>query len=106
MSNEEQGIFQAQIAADKARLARGERLDDRHDASVATLGERVFLYFGFIAFIGLMVLWATAKSALLLYGSLVGAILLAIAWGWLRIRRIARIRQQRARQAAAMQTKK
>ena len=106
MSNEEQGIFQAQIAADQARLARGEKLDDRHDASVAALGEKVFLYVGVLAFIGLMVLWATAKSALLLYGSLAGAILLIFAWGWLRLKRIARIREQRARQAAAMQTDK
>ena len=106
MSNEEQGIFQAQVAADQARLARGEKLGDRHDASVATLGERIFLYVGAIAFIGLMVLWATAKSALLLYGSLVGAILLVVAWGWLRLKRIDRIREQRARQAAAMQTDK
>ena len=101
MSNEEQGIAQAQIAADQARMARGEKLQDRND-----LGEKIFLYLGAIAFLGLMVIWATASSALLLYGSFACALLLIVAWGWLRIRRIARIREERARQAAAMKANK
>ena len=106
MSNEEQGIAQAQIAADQARRARGEKLHDREDSGIGSLGERMFLYLGAIAFLGLIVLWATATSALLLYGSFAFAILLVIAWGWLRLRRIARIRQERARQVAASQADK
>ena len=103
MSHEEQGIAQAQIAADQARRARGEPL---HESANSFLGERIFLYFGVIAFIGLMVVWATASSALVLYGSLFLAILLVLAWGCLRIRRINRIKQERARQAAASQAAK
>lgn len=103
MSNEEQAIFQAQVAADQARLASGEKLHDRHGSGISYLGERIFLYLGAIAFLGLIVLWATATSALVLYGSFACAILLVFAWGWLRLKRIARIKEERARQAAAMQ---
>ena len=49
--------------------------------------------------IGLMVLWATATSALLIYGSFAGLILLFILWGLTRIKRIENERVQRARQA-------
>jgi uncharacterized membrane protein len=49
--------------------------------------------------IGLLILWATAKSPLLLYGSLVAVILLTLLWGYVRIKHIERRRQQRAQQA-------
>ena len=104
MSNAEQGIGQTQIKADGSRLAQGEDLQDRHDSSITYLNDRIFLYLGAIAFLGLLVVWATASSALILYGSFGIAILLVVLWGLLRIQRIKRITEDRARQVAAMQS--
>ena len=106
MSNQEQGIAQTRIAADQARLARGEKQHEGSHSSSRDFGERVFLYLGIIAFLGLIVLWATATSPLLLYGSFAFVLSLVFAWGWLRIGRIARTRDERARQVAVMKTDK
>lgn len=60
MSNEEQGIMQAQLAADRSRMAGGGGLQDRHAVGVSNLSERTSLYLGVIAFLGLLAVWATA----------------------------------------------
>lgn len=98
MSHEEQGIGQAQIDADKARRARGEKLHEGENIASSSLNERVLLYLGTIVFVGLLVLWATASSPWLLYGSLIFAIGLAVLWGYLRLARIRRVEAMRARQ--------
>lgn len=106
MSNEEQGIAQAQIAAEQARRARGEELHSQEDSVSAGLNERVLMYLGVIAFVGLLVVWATASSAWVLYGSLAAAIGLTVLWGYLRLARRRKIAAIRARQVEALQAQK
>ena len=106
MSHEEQGIAQAQIAAEQSRRARGEKLHQDENFPSGSLNERVLLYLGVIVFIGLLVMWATASSPWLLYGSLVLAIGLTVLWGYLRLARNRRIEAMRARQVEALQAQR
>ncbi len=103
MSNAEQGIGQSQIAAAKTRTGETDGLNKVHKWNIAYLDDRIFIYLGAIAFLGLLVVWATASSALVLYGSLALVILLTILWGVARINRNDRINAERARQVKAMQ---
>ena len=102
MSNAEEGIARTQAAAAKAGGAGG--LKKHHDWTVAYLDERIVIFLLAIAVIGLMVLWANATSALVLYGSLAGVILLIVLWGIARIKRLESIRRDRLRQAASWQS--
>lgn len=99
MSDPEQGISQAQIAAAQAQSKQGEGLQKHHQWNVANLDERIFFYIGTLAVLGLFVLWLAVPSALVVYGSLGVIILLIIVWGVLRIRRIERIQKKRELQA-------
>jgi hypothetical protein len=98
MSNAEEGIARIQAAAIKAHGTQGGKLREHQERSVAYLDERILAYVFAIAFIGLIVVWATTTSALILYGSLAAVILLTILWGVARVKRIERTRQERARQ--------
>lgn len=100
--NAEEGIARTQAAAAQARGAGG--LKRHHDGTVAYLDERIVVFLLTIAVIGLVVLWANASSALILYGSLAGVILLTLLWGRARIRRLEAMRRERSRQAAAWQS--
>ena len=93
MSNAEEGIAKTQAAAAQAKGSEG--LEAHHKWNIAYLDERILTFVLAIAFIGLIVLWATVKSALILYGSLSGVILLTILWGVARFKRIERVRQER-----------
>ena len=99
MSDPEQSISQAQIAAAQAQSKQGEGLQKHHKWNVANLDERIFLYIGTLAILGLLVLWLALPSALVVYGSLGVIILLIVVWGVLRIRRIDRIQKERELQA-------
>lgn len=102
MSNAEQGIAQTQIEAARTEQGEADALQNYQRRSIAYLDDRIFLYLGAIAFLGLLVVWATSTSALMLYGSLGVAILLTILWGVARINRINRLREERARQVQSM----
>ena len=104
MSNAEEGIARIQAAAVKAQGTQGGKLREHQERSVSYLDERILIYVLVIAFIGLIVVWATTTSALVLYGSLVGVILLTILWGVARVKRIERIRQERERQTKNWQS--
>ena len=99
MSDPEQSISQAQIAAAQAQSKQGEGLQKHHKWNVANLDERIFFYIGTLAILGLLVLWLAVPSALVVYGSLGLIILLIIIWGVVRIRRIDRIQKERELQA-------
>ena len=72
--------------------------------SVFYLDERIYVYLLGIAVLGLFVVWATASSKLVLYGSLGLVILLTILWGFSRIRGIERLRRERELEARAFET--
>ena len=104
MSNAEEGIARTQTAAIKAQGTQGGKLREHQARSVAYLDERILIYVLAIAFIGLVLVWATTTSTLVLYGSFVGVILLTILWGVARVKRIERIRQEREHQSKEWQS--
>ena len=97
--NAEEGIARVQAAATRAEGGGSEALGRQQTRSIAYLNERILIFLFMLGGIGLMVLWATASSALLLYGSFAGLILLLILWGYARIKRIERERAERERVA-------
>lgn len=104
MSDPEQSISQAQIAAAQAQSKRGEGLHQHHKWNVSNLDERILFFLGMLVVIGLLVLWLAVPSALVVYGSLGVIILLIVLWGVVRIRRVDRIQKERENQVKAMQS--
>jgi len=100
--NAEEGIARAQAAAAKAAGAAG--LKEHHNSNIAYLDERILIFILAIAAIGLIVLWATTSSPLVLYGSFAGVILLTVLWGLMRIKRIEAIKRQRENDAKSWQS--
>jgi hypothetical protein len=97
--NAEEGIARTQAAAAKTGGAAG--LTKHHAWNVAYLDERIVVFLLAMAVIGLAIVWASATSPLILYGSLIVVILLIIVWGIARIKRIETIRRERSRQVAS-----
>ena len=104
MADPEQSISQAQITAAQAQSKQGEGLERHHKWSVANLDERIFVFIGVLVFLVLFVVWLSAPSALVVYGSVGVLILLTIAWGVFRILRINKIQEERERQVRAVQS--
>ncbi len=88
----------------RSQLAGKDGVQQQRKKSIAYLDDRILTYLVAMLFLGLLVIWATAKSPLVVYGSLVVAILMILFWGYLQIRRIERTREARARQVEAMRT--
>ena len=103
MSNEEQGIFQSQAKAAREQLGGRDGLREMQQRSIFYLDERIYVYLLAAAVLGMFVVWATATSSLVLYGSLVLVILLTVLWGFARIRGIDRTRREREMQARAFE---
>lgn len=104
--NAEEGIARIQVAAAKAQGTQGKLLQEHQERSVVYLDERILVSILALALIGLMIVWATTTSPLVLYGSFAGVILLTVLWGVSRAKSIERARQNRARQAREWQPTK
>ena len=85
----------------KAQLKEGAGVARHQSRSIAYLDDRIFVALGAMAFLGLCVVWATAKSGWILYGSFAVTILMVVLWGIARVKRLERIKQERALQAEA-----
>lgn len=97
--NAEEGIARIQAAAAKSQGDQGDGLRKNQNRGIAYLNERILIFVFSIALIGLIIVWATATSPFVLYGSFAGVVLLIVIWGAARIKRIKRIEQERQRQA-------
>ncbi len=97
MADPEQSIAQAQIEAARREGANG--LAQHQQRNIAYLNERIVLFVCCLGMLGVFVVWATASSPWLLYGSFALVILLIVLWGYSRIRRMDRLRAERAREA-------
>jgi len=95
--NAEEGIMRAQLAG-KDGVAKHQK------TSASNLGDRVGTALFMIAFVGLIVVWASATSPYVTYGSLAASILGVILYGVLRVRRIQRLKEERERQVRQMQS--
>ena len=91
-------------AVAKTQLKGKDGVEKFQKRGIANLDDRIFIYLGGIAFLGMCVVWATAKSAWILYGSFALTIAMVVLWGVFRVKRIERIRQERAEQARASQS--
>tara|TARA_R110002074_G_scaffold91496_5_gene200075 strand:+ start:207 stop:536 length:330 start_codon:yes stop_codon:yes gene_type:complete len=99
--NAEEGIARTQAAAIKASGTQGKELEQHQQRSIAYLDERILTTVLVLALIGLVIVWSSTSSKLVLYGSLVGVLLMTVIWGVARVKRIERLRQQRIEQAAS-----
>jgi hypothetical protein len=99
--NAEEGIARIQAATAKSKGAAG--LKEHHNRNIAYIDERIVVFILSIATIGLIVLWATTSSPLVLYGSFAGVILLTVLWGLVRIKRIEAMKRQREKEAKSWQ---
>ncbi len=95
--NAEEGIARLQ-------MAQKDGLKNYQKRSVLYLDDRILTAIFALAFLGLVVVWATATSPYITYGSLVASILIVILWGVLRIKRIQKVREQRELQVRQMQS--
>ena len=95
--NAEEGIARVQ-------MAQKDGLQNYHRRSVLNLDDRILTAIFALAFLGLIVVWATATSPYLLYGSLLAGILIIVLWGAVRVKRIQRIRELRELQVKQMQS--
>ena len=95
--NAEEGIARIQ-------MAQKDGLQNYQKRSVLYLDERILTAIFALAFMGLIVVWATATSPYITYGSLVASILIVILWGVMRIKHIQKIREQRELQVKQMQS--
>ncbi|HEY5738934.1 MAG TPA: hypothetical protein VIW27_04375 [Gammaproteobacteria bacterium] len=104
MSNAEQGISQAQTEAVRGQLVEKDGLRSAMSTNIVYQNERIIVYSLAFCMLGLLVVWATASSPLLLHGSLALVILLTLLWGLARIAGIERKRAERAQQAAEFES--
>lgn len=93
--NAEEGIARVQ-------MAQKDGLQNYHKRSVLYLDDRILTAIFALAFIGLVVVWATATSPLVTYGSLLASVLMVILWGAVRVKRIQKLREQRELQVKQM----
>lgn len=100
--NAEEGIARVQAAAAKAGGAAGLR--EHHSRNIAYLDERILVFILVLAALGLIILWATTGSTLILYGSFAGVILLTVLWGLVRIKRIEAMKRQREKEARSWES--
>jgi hypothetical protein len=103
MSDAEEGIARIQAAATRAQGTQGRKLQEHQQRSVAYMDDRILTFVLAIAFIGLVIIWATATSAVVLYGSLAAVVILTVFWGLARVKSIERTRRQREREAKEWQ---
>jgi Flp pilus assembly protein TadB len=95
--NAEEGIARVQLQQKDGR-------QQHHARSTKNLDDRISISLLALAFLGLLVVWMSASSAYVIYGSFAAAILVTFLFGVLRIKRINRIRAQRELQVKQMQS--
>ena len=95
--NAEEGIARIQ-------MAQKDGLQNYQKRSVLYLDDRILTAIFALAFMGLIVVWATATSPYITYGSLLASILIVILWGVVRVKRIQKLREQRELQVKQMQS--
>ena len=96
--NAEEGIARVQ-------LAQKDGLAKHHKSSVNYIDDRILIYLFALAFLGLLVVWVTASSPIVIYGSLVAVALAAVLFVVLKFRRVNKIREQRDIQVKELQSK-
>jgi F0F1-type ATP synthase membrane subunit b/b' len=99
--NAEEGIARIQATAARQQGNEAAHIANQQQRASRYIGERIVTFVAVIAALLLVGVWATAKSPLILYGSLALLICLVIAWGFMRKRRMEAERSRRRQLAAS-----
>ena len=97
------GNTEEAIARVKTEAAYTRGLQKHHKSTIVYLGERTFIYMFALAFIGLVIVWATTSSSYIRYVLLAIVILIPLIWGLARLKSIHKIKVQRESQVKQMQ---
>ena len=97
------GNTEEAIARVQTEAAYTQGLQEHHKSTIVYLGERTFIYMFALAFIGLVIVWATTSSSYITYVLLAIVILIPLIWGLARLKSIHKIKVQRESQVKQMQ---
>jgi len=93
MSNAEEGIARVQLAQKDGLKQLQKRGIENEDSRTSTMLLA-------LAFLGLLIVWATASSPYVIYGSFAALMLIVVLTGVIRVKRIQKIRELRQLQAS------
>ncbi len=96
--NAEAGIARVQARAAQVEMEQSSGLQKRHKWGVAYLDERIIIYLFGLAFLILIGIWSTNSSNILKFGALGLVFVSMVAWGFIRIKGIHKLREQREQQ--------
>ncbi len=96
--NAEEGIAKAQ--SQRGTGDQQKWLSEQQARGSSNLGDRMLTFIAMLGMFGLLVVWMTATSDLLIYGSFVAVLVLIVVIGLAKIKRIEKIREERRRQAS------
>lgn len=97
------GNTEEAIARGQTEAAYTQGLQKHHKSTIVYLGERTFIYMFALAFIGLVIVWATSSSLYITYVLFSIIILITLIWGLVRLKKIHKIKLKRESQVKQMQ---
>ena len=99
------GNTEESIARVQAEVVNTQGLQEHHKSTIVYLGERTFIYMFALAFISLVIVWATTSSSYITYMLFAIVILIPLIWGLVRLKKIHKIKLKRELQVKEMQSK-
>ena len=99
------GNTEEAIARVQTEAAHTQGLQKHHKSTIVYLGERTFIYMFALAFISLVIVWATTSSSYITYMLFAIVILIPLIWGLVRLKKIHKIKLKRELQVKEMQSK-
>ena len=99
------GNTEEAIARVQTEAAYTQGLRKHHKSTIVSLGERTFIYMFALAFIGLVIVWATTSSSYITNVLLAIVILIPLIWGLVRLKKIHKIKVKREFQVKEIQSK-
>jgi len=94
----------AEEAIARVQLAQKDGLKQVQKRGIENLDSRASTLLLALALLGLILVWATASSPYIIYGSFAALILIVILGGVIRIKRIEKLREQRELQVKEAQS--
>ena len=99
------GNTEEAIARVQTEAAYTQGLQKHHKSTIFSLCERTFIYMFALAFIGLVIVWATTSSSYITNVLLTIVILIPLIWGLVRLKKIHKIKVKREFQVKEIQSK-
>ena len=99
------GNTEEAIARVQTEAVNIQGLQKHHKSTIVYLDGRTFIYIFAIAFISLVIIWATTTSSYITYVLLSIVLLIPLIWGLVRLKKIQKIKLKRELQVKEMQSK-